>query len=130
MKPASPSSMLCAFVCASGVAAALAAGGPVDEWPFYGHDAGGMRFSPLAEINRQNVSRLEVAWVFHTGDISKGGGGHNRSGFETTPILVDGVLYLTTPFNRVIALDPETGTQLWAYDPKIRLNWKDRKSVV
>lgn len=123
MKPASPSSMLCAFVCVSGVAAALAAGGPVDEWPFYGHDAGGMRFSPLAEINRQNVSRLEVAWVFHTGDISNGSGGHNRSGFETTPILVDGILYLTTPFNRVIALDPETGTQLWAYDPKIRLNW-------
>ena len=46
-----------------------------------------------------------------------------RSGFETTPILVDGTLFLTTPFNRVIALDPETGTQRWAYDPKTKLSW-------
>ena len=45
--------------------------------------------------------------------------GRKRSGFETTPILVDGRLYLTTPFNRVIALDPATGKQIWSYDPKI-----------
>src|SRR5712692_3272102 len=89
------------------------------EWPNYGNDPGGMRYSPLAQINRENVSKLEVAWIFHTGDISDGGGGRKRSGFETTPILVDGTLYFTTPFNRVIALDPETGKQLWAYDPKI-----------
>jgi quinoprotein glucose dehydrogenase len=81
----------------------------------------------LAQINRENVSRLKVAWVFHTGDISDGRGHRKRSGFETTPILVDGTLYLTTPFNRVIALDPETGTQRWAYDPKtdLSLNYGD-----
>jgi membrane-bound PQQ-dependent dehydrogenase (glucose/quinate/shikimate family) len=90
-----------------------------DDWPAYGHDPGGMRYSPLAQINRENVSRLTVAWVFHTGDISAGKGQQRRSGFETTPILIDGRLYLTTPFNRVIALDPATGTQRWAYDPKI-----------
>ena len=90
-----------------------------DDWPAYGHDLGGMRYSPLTQINRESVSRLKVAWVFHTGDISDGKGQQRRSGFETTPILVDGTLYLTTPFNRVIALDPETGTQRWAYDPKI-----------
>src|SRR5207245_2817093 len=95
----------------------------VDEWPYYGHDAGGLRYSPLAQINRENVSQLKVAWVFHTGDISDGNGDRKRSGFETTPILVDGTLYLTTPFNRVIALDPETGTQRWAYDPKTKLTW-------
>jgi quinoprotein glucose dehydrogenase len=78
-----------------------------------------MRYSPLTQINRENISRLKVAWVFHTGDVSDGKGQQRRSGFETTPILVDGTLYLTTPFNRVIALDPETGTQRWAYDPKI-----------
>src|SRR5712691_2728886 len=94
-----------------------------DDWPYYGHDAGGMRYSPLAQINRENVSQLKVAWVFHTGDISDGSGGRKRSGFETTPILVDGTLYLTTPFNRVIALDPETGSQRWAYDPKTKLTW-------
>ena len=51
----------------------------------------------------------------------------SRSGFETTPLLIDGTLYLTTPFNRVIALDPETGTQRWAYDPKtdLTLNYGD-----
>ena len=94
-------------------------GSSSDDWPAYGHDLGGMRYSPLTQINRENVSRLKVAWVFHTGDISDGKGQQRRSGFETTPILVDGTLYLTTPFNRVIALDPETGSQRWAYDPKI-----------
>jgi quinoprotein glucose dehydrogenase len=102
----------------AGVAASM-----VDEWPCYGHDAGGMRYSPLAQITRENVSRLKIAWVFHTGDVSDGKGRRRRSGFETTPILVDGTLYLTTPFNRVIALDPETGTQRWAYDPKTELEW-------
>ncbi len=95
----------------------------VDEWPYYGHDAGGTRYSPLAQINRENVSQLKVAWVFHTGDVSDGRNGQNRSGFETTPLLADGTLYLTTPFNRVIALDPETGAQRWAYDPKIQKQW-------
>jgi len=93
-----------------------------DEWAYYGHDAGGTRYSPLAQINRANVSTLKVAWTFHTGDISDGRGDRKRSGFETTPLLVDGTLYLTTPFNRLIALDPETGMQRWAYDPKIELD--------
>jgi quinoprotein glucose dehydrogenase len=94
-----------------------------DEWPSYGGDAGGMRYSPLTQINRDNVSRLKVAWVFHTGDISDGKGARKRSGFETTPLLVEGTLYITTPFNRVIALDPETGEQRWAHDPKTQLSW-------
>ncbi|HEV2196317.1 MAG TPA: hypothetical protein VGR55_12110 [Candidatus Acidoferrum sp.] len=93
-----------------------------DSWPYYGHDAGGMRFSPLSQINRENVAQLKVAWTFHTGDISEARGRRKRSGFETTPLLVDGTLYLTTAFNRIIALDPETGKQLWAYDPKIDLD--------
>ena len=78
-----------------------------------------MRHSSLSQINQENVSKLKTAWVYHTGDISDGHDGKKRSGFETTPILVDGKLYLTTPFNRVIALEPSTGKQLWAYDPKI-----------
>jgi len=120
---------LCVLAVVFGVAAdagkttAWAGGATDDEWAYYGHDAGGMRYSPLTQINRENVSTLKAAWVFHTGDVSEGGGDRKRSGFETTPILVDGTLYLTTPFNRVIALDPETGTQRWAYDPKIELDW-------
>src|SRR2546428_13835622 len=80
-----------------------------------------MLYSPLAEINRENVSRLKVAWVFHTGDVSDGSHDRRRSGFETTPIVVDGTMYLTTPFNRVIALDPETGARRWAFDPIVEL---------
>jgi quinoprotein glucose dehydrogenase len=91
-------------------------------WPYYGGDAGGMRYSLLTQINPRNVSKLKVAWVFHTGDVSDGKHG-KRSGFETTPILVDGTLFLTTGFNRVIALNPATGTQRWSYDPKIDLTW-------
>src|SRR5271163_2630577 len=89
------------------------------DWPNYGNDPGGMRYSPLTQLNRDTVSQLKVAWVFHTGDISEGNSGQKRSGFETTPILVDGTLYLTTPFNRVIALDPVTGKQRWAYNPEV-----------
>jgi quinoprotein glucose dehydrogenase len=117
--------------CLAGVACVVVLGtvaclgaNPADEWTCYGHDAGGTRYSPLAQINRENVARLKPAWVFHTGDISDGRHGRKRSGFETTPIMADGTLFLTTPFNRVIALDPETGTQRWSYDPKAELSWE------
>lgn len=100
------------------------------NWPYYGGDAGGMRYSLLTQINPGNVSKLKVAWMFHTGDVSDGKHGKPRSGFETTPILVDGTLFLTTGFNRVIALDPKTGTQRWSYDPKIDLTWDYGDSLV
>jgi quinoprotein glucose dehydrogenase len=98
---------------------AHAQAGSESDWPNYGNDPGGMRHSSLSQINRENVTQLKIAWVFHTGDISDGHDGRRRSTFETTPILVEGKLYLTTPINRVIALDPATGKQLWSYNPKI-----------
>jgi quinoprotein glucose dehydrogenase len=116
--------LLCATIPAasqSAHAAGSSARASSDDWPYYGHDAGGMRYSPLAQINRENVATLKVAWTFHVGDISDGSGGKKRSGLETTPILVDGTLYLTTAFNRVFALDPETGKQRWVYDPMTEL---------
>jgi quinoprotein glucose dehydrogenase len=97
------------------------AGGPVADWPYYGGDAGGSRYSPLTQINRGNVSQLQVAWEYHTGDVSDGSGGRASSEFETTPIVANGTMYLTTPFNRVIALDPETGKEKWAFDPQLDL---------
>ncbi len=100
------------------------------DWPNYGNDPGGTRYSPLTQINRENVANLKVAWTFHTGDISDGSQGRRRSGFESTPILVDDTLYVTTPFNRVIALDPETGKQRWAYDPKIDQTWKSGDGLI
>lgn len=91
------------------------------DWPNYGNDPGGMRYSPLPQINRDNVSKLKLAWTFHTGDISDGTHNRRRSGFEATPILVDNSLFFTTGFNRIIALDPETGRQRWDYDPQVDL---------
>jgi len=111
------------LLAAKVTALAVSCNALADEWSSYGGDPGGTRYSALTQINRDNVSRLQVAWVFHTGDISDGRGGRKRSGFETTPLLVDGMLYITTPFNRVIALDPETGKQRWAYDPQTQLSW-------
>jgi quinoprotein glucose dehydrogenase len=102
---------------------AAAPGGGGDDWACYGRDPGGMRYSPLTQISRENVSQLKPAWVFHTGDISDGKGRVKRSGFETTPLMIQGRLYLTTPFNRIIALDPETGRQIWAHDPHTELSW-------
>jgi quinoprotein glucose dehydrogenase len=82
-----------------------------------------MRYSRLTQINRANVSKLKIAWVFHTGDVSDGKHGKQRSGFEATPILVDNMLIFTTGFNRVIAVNPETGKLQWAYDPNIDPTW-------
>ena len=119
--------LACALACVSAGVPGVAAhssghdAGSGSDWPFYGHDAGGTRYSPLAQINRKNVANLKVAWTFHVGDISDGSGGRKRTGLETTPILVDGTLYLTSGFNRVFAIDPEIGAQRWVYDPKIDL---------
>jgi len=88
------------------------------DWPAYGRDPGGSRYSPLTQINRENVKSLKLAWTYRTGDVSDGSHTESKSSFEATPILVDGTLYLSTAFNRVIALDPETGAERWIYDPK------------
>jgi quinoprotein glucose dehydrogenase len=97
----------------------LALPAAAQQWRSWGGDAGGMRYSPLQQINRKNVTHLKVAWVYRTGDFSDGTRYAVRSAFEATPLVVDGVLYVTTPFCRLIALDPETGRQKWAFDPKI-----------
>src|SRR5215469_5984166 len=100
------------------------------EWPNYGNEPGGMRYSQLAQINNQNVTKLQVAWTFHTGDLSEGNRERRRGGFESTPLMADGVLYVTTPFNRVIALDPVTGKQRWAFDPKIDQTWQSGDGLI
>ncbi|MCU1326078.1 MAG: Quinoprotein glucose dehydrogenase [Bryobacterales bacterium] len=121
------------------------------EWPTYGHDPGGMRFSPLTEITPTNAPKLKVAWTYHMKpagaptppatpprpvdlpagrgaapvgddpDAPRGGRGRGRgnaSGFApsgATPLVVDGVMYLTTPYQRVVALDSTTGKEIWAF---------------
>jgi quinoprotein glucose dehydrogenase len=128
--PGTTRSLPVAQVAADEAGRRQAAASRAGDWPSYGNDPGGMRFSPLDEINRENVAELETAWIYHTGDISDGRDGRTRSGFETTPLFVDDTLFLTTPFNRVIALDPATGRQRWAFDPHIDRRWASGDGLV
>jgi quinoprotein glucose dehydrogenase len=98
---------------------AAEAGSPVAGWPTYGNDPGGTRYSPLTQIRRDNVSQLQVAWTYRSGEVYAKKQG---ASFEATPILVDGLLVFSTPFNRIIALDAESGKERWIYDPKIDLS--------
>jgi quinoprotein glucose dehydrogenase len=93
--------------------------GGVAGWPRYGRDQEGTRYISLDQINRRNVAYLRKAWEYHTGDFSDGSDGRPETTFQATPILVDGVLYLATVYGRVIALNPETGAELWTYDPGV-----------
>jgi quinoprotein glucose dehydrogenase len=95
--------------------------GPVAEWPAYGGDAGGLRWSPLTQITRANVGDLEVAWEHHSGDVSEGSQSESRTSFNATPIVIGDTLYYCTGLNRVFALDAETGAPRWVFDPKQRL---------
>ncbi len=88
-------------------------------WEVYGGDPGGTRYSAADQIDRGNVARLEVAWHYRTGELGEGFAAQGKLAFEATPILVDGRLYLSTPTDQVIALDPASGRELWRYDPRI-----------
>ncbi len=98
-------------------AAAAAQPPPAGEWPAYGRDRGGERFSPLDGINRGNVSRLGVAWEYSTGEAAVKMS--QSVSFEATPLMVGGILYLSTPLGKVIALEPETGQERWVTDLKV-----------
>jgi quinoprotein glucose dehydrogenase len=117
-----------------------------NQWPTYGHDSGGRRFSPVAQITSANVAGLKVAWTYHMRPAGFGGGGgavvgEGRgpggavgnsaepqegggrrgtlgSGFrpsEATPLVIDGMMYITTPYSRVAAVDPVTGQEIWTF---------------
>ena len=112
--------VLAVLALACGVAPPVDDAGPTADWPEYGGDKGGMRWSPLTQVNRSNVTGLEVAWVYNHGDISDGSDGTTRTSFNATPIVVDGRMFFCTGSNWVIALDPETGRELWTFDPENR----------
>jgi quinoprotein glucose dehydrogenase len=91
------------------------------EWPSYGNDPGGTRFSVAKTITKFNVATLNRAWEYKTGALDRAGRQKGKIAFEATPIFVNGTLYLSTPLNRVIALDPESGKERWSYDPEVSL---------
>src|SRR5688572_27728710 len=102
------------FAWSAFFAAMLAAGtalaGDVG-WPNYGNDKAGTRYATADQINRDNVKQLAVAWTYNTGDAGTG------TTIECTPLVVDGVMYVTTVRTKVVALDATTGKELWQYDP-------------
>lgn len=94
---------------------------PEAGWPSYGGDAGGTRYSAAAQIDRKNVAQLKVAWTARTGAFPHDEELDHKAAFEATPILIDGKLFLSTPYDHVIALNAETGAKLWEFDPKLEL---------
>ena len=82
------------------------------EWRNYGNVPAGTRFSALDQINPSNIDHLKHAWTYHTGDDA-------GMGFEATPLMVDGRVFLCSSHNRIAALDPDTGKALWTVDPKV-----------
>ena len=93
------------------VAQSRSATNPGSDWRVTGGDAGNSRYSTLDQINRRTVASLRVAWIYHTGDSSA------NSQIQATPIVVDGVLYTTTPALAVVALRADSGTLIWRFDP-------------
>src|SRR4029450_12796470 len=86
------------------------------EWPYYGGDPGGRRFSPLTDIGRDNLSRLQIAWQWKHWETPLTEYETTPGNFEATPLMIDGTLYVTTPYNSIAALDAETGKERWRFD--------------
>ena len=88
------------------------------EWRHWGADAAQTKYSAAADITTANVRDLALAWTWRTMDRAAPEHDIRPGSFETTPLMIDNVLYVTTSFHRVAALDAETGAQLWLFDPK------------
>jgi len=88
--------------------------GANQDWPSFGRDYANKRFSENAQINRDNVKDLTAAWQYKSGV---------KAAFQATPIVVDGVMYVSLPFNHVVALDGKTGKELWRYKHDRRADW-------
>lgn len=114
--------MLLVLLAALSATASFAQSDPAAmDWPVYGGDKANTKYSRLNTINASNVNELKVAWIWNSLDNElkmSGTSGYGRSKFEVTPLVIDGVMYLTTSYSRIVALDPTNGDTLWVYDPK------------
>src|SRR5678816_41819 len=100
------------WLIANMLACSAASAGDVD-WPVYLGDAARSHYSQLKQINRSNVRELELAWTYHAGDARA----DNQSQIQCSPIIVNGVIYGTTPQLKLVALQAATGAELWQFDP-------------
>lgn len=88
------------------------------SWPVYAGDSGATHYSSLTDITPANVAKLDAAWEWKTGEDAMPQFGTRPANFQNTPLMIDDVLYVSTPYNKVVALDAETGKEKWSYDPK------------
>ncbi|MEI2418496.1 PQQ-binding-like beta-propeller repeat protein [Orrella sp. JC864] len=95
---------------------------PPGEWHAYGRTGHGQRYSPLTQITPQNVSQLQVAWTYRTGDVRGQPGDPEETTFQVTPLKIGNTLFLCTPHQSVVALDAATGKEIWRRDLKVRDN--------
>jgi quinoprotein glucose dehydrogenase len=100
------------------------------QWANYGNDPGGMRYSPLKQINTGNVKNLKPAWTYQSGELKTYEGSKlaGKAAFEATPLMVNGSLYFSTPTNRIIAINATTGVEQWVYNSGVDLK-KDYSEV-
>ena len=101
---------------AVGLLSIVRAQSPQVEWTHYANDAGGSRYSPLTDVDAAKLSRLQVAWQWKHWETPLKEYGTTPGQFESTPLMVDGTLYVTTPYNSLAALDAETGQEKWRFD--------------
>jgi quinoprotein glucose dehydrogenase len=106
-----PRSMLAIFILATSSLAA-------QQWPHYAGDQAASHYSPLDQITPANVQGLAIAWEWKPNEKVLPEFGTRPGAFQNTPLVIDGVMYLSTPYNQVAALDPTTGKELWRYDSK------------
>jgi quinoprotein glucose dehydrogenase len=88
-------------------------------WPNYGNDPGGMRYSAAKQIDLSNVTQLKVAWTYRTRALPYDEELDKKAAFEATPILIEGKLFFSTPYDHVIALNAVSGAKVWEFDPKL-----------
>src|SRR5688572_30302002 len=94
------------------------ASGAAQQWPHYAADQAASHYSPLDQITPSNVATLAIAWEWKPNEKILPQFGTRPGAFQNTPLMIDNVLYVSTPYNQVAALDATTGKELWRYDPK------------
>ncbi len=125
MKSITKATICFCLCCLAGTALGAENADPYNGWAYYGGTQDGIRYSSLDQINGQNVDDLEVAWIYHSGELERRGQDLiTNSSTQNTPTLVAGSLMICTPFNRLIALDPATGKERWVFDADIDLSHK------
>ena len=85
------------------------------DWPYYLGDNENNHYSPLSQINTENVKKLQIAWTYNTGDDVK----RNDTQIQCNPIVIDGVLYGSSPRLKIFAVNAATGKQIWEFDPAV-----------